>query len=372
MTSHSIPSKSAVVLLEDDQPSPDHERMVHRALAVRLAGLLGIPFIPAAEVVPDTANNYYYLPARTLIDHARYRPLGIATIHDLYGGVVARPFMATKAISHGLPPGAPGPEGWTTRFCELAGSALLDGFTVFSLAEARLAGQVMLQRAPLRLKPVRATAGRGQTVITQATELERALALMDPDEVAIWGLVLEENLQSVQTYSVGQVAVADITVSYFGSQQLTLDHMGDSVYGGSELTVTRGGYPQLLGLPMDEATRLAIELAQRYEQAALQSFPELIASRRNYDVARGLNHLGQWRTGVLEQSWRVGGASSAEVLAIEAFANDAALQSVIASTHEVFDDKELPADAVLFYQGDDHEVGLISKYARVRDYEYSK
>ncbi|HCN46511.1 MAG TPA: DUF3182 domain-containing protein, partial [Pseudomonas sp.] len=46
------------------------------------------------------------------------------------------------------------------------------------------------------------------------------------------------------------------------------------------------------------------------------------------------------------------------------------LRRVRASTHEVFGDPTLPADATLFYQGDDREVGRICKYARIRDYDH--
>ncbi|MNN48574.1 hypothetical protein D3C81_1630610 [compost metagenome] len=174
----------------------------------------------------------------------------------------------------------------------------------------------------------------------------------------------------METFSVGQVTVAGITASYYGTQQLTQDHQGESVYGGSDLVVVRGDYDQLLQLQMSEQLRLAITQARRYEAAAYHAFPGFVASRRNYDVARGLNLRGQVRSGVLEQSWRIGGASSAEVLALQAFAADPSLQRLRASTHEVFEPVEVPPDATLFYQGDDSDVGQISKFARVRPYDH--
>ncbi|MNG37774.1 hypothetical protein D3C84_1252280 [compost metagenome] len=73
---------------------------------------------------------------------------------------------------------------------------------------------------------------------------------------------------------------------------------------------------------------------------------------------------------MLEQSWRIGGASSAEILALQAFAADPALTRLRASTHEVFGTPDLPADATIFYKGVDSELGRVCKYARLRDYDH--
>ncbi|MDD2050788.1 DUF3182 family protein [Pseudomonas putida] len=361
--------KQGVVLLDTRQHTPEHEHSVHLKLAERLAQLLDTQVVVPTR--PPTAyDNFYYLPTETLIDPARYQEIGIASTQDLFGGVVARPYMATKAISHPLPANAHYPLGWTDDFARQASDALLRGYTAFSLKDATHAAALLLRDGPLRIKPVRATAGRGQTVVTSMTEVEQALAGLDEKELALWGLTLEENLTQVQTFSVGQALVAGILCSYYGTQQLTRDHSGEEIYGGSDLVLVRGDYDILLQLGLEDALRLAITQARTYEQSALQNFPGFIASRRNYDVARGLNGEGKPRSGVLEQSWRIGGASSAEILALQAFAADPALTRLRASTHEAFGTPDLPADATIFYQGDDSELGRICKYARLRDYDH--
>ncbi|WP_374046000.1 DUF3182 family protein [Pseudomonas donghuensis] len=361
--------KQGVVLLDTRQTTPAHEHSVHLKLAERLAQLFHTEVVTPAQP-PTAKENFYYLPTETLIGLARYRAMGISAPTDLYGGLVSQPYMATKAISHPLPADARFPLGWTDDFARLASDALLRGYSVFSLDDAIRAAELLLREGPLRLKPVRATAGRGQTVVNNMKELERALGSMDAQEIALWGLTLEENLSEVQTFSVGQALVAGILCSYYGTQQLTRDHQGADIYGGSDLVLVRGDYDALLQLALEDHLRLAITQARTYEQAALQAFPGFIASRRNYDVARGLNSQGKLRSGVLEQSWRIGGASSAEVLALQAFAADPALTRVRASTHEAFDAPELPADATVFYQGDDSEIGSVCKYARIRDYDH--
>lgn len=362
--------KAGVVLMYDGVDAPEHEQAVHQGLAIRLATLLGARFIDEDEAAHASDSNLYYLPSRTLIDSPRHALLGIRSEQDLFGGVVDYPFMATKAISHPLPPGSHSPHGWTDAFAKACGDALLHGWTVFSLAEARVTGGQMLRSGAVRLKPVRASAGRGQVVVRDRPALDTALATMSDDELAVWGLVLEQNLTEVETFSVGQVRVAGITASYFGTQQLTHDNAGEEVYGGSTLTVVRGDLRKLSRLDVDGPTRLAIEQALRYDSAADMHLAGFFASRRNYDIAQGKDEDGVMRSGVLEQSWRVGGASSAEVLALEAFAADPMLDIVTASTHEVFGECTVPETATLFYQGDDAEVGRISKYAQIGIYEH--
>ena len=66
---------------------------------------------------------------------------------------------------------------------------------------------------------------------------------------------------------------------------------------------------------------------------------------------------------MLEQSWRLGGASAAEIVALEAFSRDPALDAVRASTHEVHGECDLPSGAIVQFEGMDERVGPITKYA---------
>jgi hypothetical protein len=305
-----------------------------------------------------------------LIGKPNHSALNIQSVDDLFGGLVAEPFMATKAISHPLLKDATAqPPGWSRQFHDDAADAVLGGFTVFNEADALKAGRLILADGPARIKPVLATAGRGQIVARNDSELVAAIAQQNMEEVATWGLVLEEDLSDVITLSVGQVQVAGIVASYHGTQCLTEDNSGETVYGGSTLWIVRGGYEKLLELDLDEHVRRAVTQAMHYEKAALACFPDFIASRRNYDIAQGTNARGERCSGVLEQSWRIGGASPAEVEALLAFAADPDLQRICASTHEIYGETRIPADASVLYEGDDPDVGLISKFTKVQPYE---
>src|SRR5262249_51647880 len=160
----------------------------------------------------------------------------------------------------------------------------------------------------------RARGGTGQIVVSKVSELSAALEGIDETEIEKDALVVEENLTDVATLSVGLADVGGITISYYGTQNLTLDNNGASVYGGSRLFVVRGEFQTLLQSNPEENVRLAIHQARQFEAAVSELFPDVFASRRNYDVVQGLNARGTWCSGVLEQSWRIGGATGAELL----------------------------------------------------------
>lgn len=362
--------KAAVVLLPTHKKLATHEVVVHQKLAEKIATLLGCEFLGLYDSAIHKTPDLYFIPSDTLIGKLENSALNIKSADDLFGGLIAEPFMATKAISHPLLDDATAqPKGWSRQIHEDAADSVLAGFTVFNEVDALRAGELILASGPARIKPVLATAGRGQIVATDQAELKAAIAEQNMEEVATWGLVIEEDLTDVITLSVGQVQVAGITASYHGTQCLTEDNNGETVYGGSTLWIVRGGYDALLELELEEPVRRAITQAMHYENAALKYFPDFIASRRNYDIAQGTNAQGKRRSGVLEQSWRIGGASPAEVEAILAFAADPALQRICASTHEIYGETTIPADASVLYEGDDPDVGFISKFTKVQPYE---
>ncbi|WP_397449977.1 DUF3182 family protein [Pseudomonas sp. NA-150] len=365
--------KAQVVLLATHKKLAVHEVAVHQALAKNIADLLGAQFAGLYDPALHHGPGLYFIPSDTLFRQAQNDALGIQSINDFFGGMIDQPFMATKAISHPLLKHATArPETWCVAFSQQAGDAVLEGFTVFNQVDALRAGCLLLEQGPVRIKPVLATAGRGQIVVNTEVQLNEAISGQDLGEIATWGLVLEEDLQDVVTYSVGQVQLAGITASYYGTQRLTLDNHDETVYAGSALWMVRGGYAELLKLEIEAPIRRAIDQAITYEKATVACFPGFLASRRNYDIAQGKNAGGQTCSGVLEQSWRIGGASAAEIEALMAFAADPALQRIRCSTHEVYGETSVPADARVLYSGNDPEVGFITKYTRVQPYEHQQ
>jgi hypothetical protein len=358
------PHARGQVVVSDALPDRrDHDTLSRVAVARRLAQLLGYAFsgaTPAADAGPA-----YHVPGRTLAqDEAA--ALGITGERDLLGGVVPWPFVATKVVSHGLVgEGAAAPDGWAHGLAGALAGVVLPGYSVFDAGSARRAGHELLASGPVRIKAACAAGGSGQWVAADAGSLDRVLAGIDGDALCRHGLVLERHLVAVSTVSIGQLTVPGARIAYHGTQQLATDHRGQPVYGGSDIVAIRGTMADLLALELPPATRLAIDQAIRYDAAMQAAFPGLFASRRNYDVAVGTDAGGRVWSGVLEQSWRLGGASAAEVAVLESFAADPSREVVRAATREAYGPIDVPRGAVVHYQGVDREVGHITKYSQV-------
>ncbi|HKH95803.1 MAG TPA: DUF3182 family protein, partial [Beijerinckiaceae bacterium] len=184
-----------------------HERETRARIAQRLAALKGYAFSGEYDPGTSCARPLYFASGDTFVGQEA-AALGIASEHDLFGGVVPHAFVATKVISHPLVDReAAAPAGWTHTFAERVGHAVLSGFSVFSREDACVAGRRLLERGPARVKPVHETGGRGQTVVTTPGDLDALVATVDEAELARDGLVIEENLTEVTTYSVGLVRV---------------------------------------------------------------------------------------------------------------------------------------------------------------------
>lgn len=369
MTGGSAKARGAVVVYacKPHRNPHGHECMTQSELARRLAALRGDDF--AGEYDPSCRYDgpVYFVPSDTLVLLEAAQSLGIYGEQDLFGGVVPFPFVATKTITHGLPDAqSHAPGGWSTAFAQRVQDAVLPGYSAFTLSDARNAALRLLKGGAVRLKKAGGIGGLGQVVITDADELEAQLEALDIDELLQKGVVLERNLKNVATHSVGQARVGNLLATYCGIQRLTVSNHGEQVYGGSNLTVVRGDFDALLRLPLADAVRTAIGQARVYHAAAIASYAGMYASRANYDVAQGVDDEGQWYSGVLEQSWRIGGASAAELAALEAFRADPALNVVSASTTEIYGEyPTVPTDAQLVFQGDDEQIGRITKYSRI-------
>ncbi|HET9663001.1 MAG TPA: DUF3182 family protein [Burkholderiales bacterium] len=346
-----------------------HERASRTWVAQRLAALKRYEY--GGEYDPGARYDgpLYFVPNDTVVGVESARRLGIENEADLFGGVVPYPFIATKTITHPLvSPEACAPEGWSDTFAARVRDAVFPGYSAFTSEDARLAAQRVLKKGSARVKLGRGIGGMGQEVIASLTELDALLERVGSEALRRDGIVIEWNLEYVITYSVGQVRVAGLTAGYCGTQRTTPNAAGMDVYGGSDLLVVRGGFEALQDVELTPQARLAVEQACKYDAAAFGEFPGFIASRRNYDVAQGMNTEGRPCSGVLEQSWRIGGASAAEVAALEAFRADPATRAVRASTVEVYGEAQVPPHAMVQYSGDDEHTGPITKYTVVTPY----
>ncbi len=313
-----------------------HEAETQREIARRLARLLGGRF--DADCRPGDATDVYWVPNDTVVGEDAARRLGLRGPHDLFGGCVPWAFVATKAITHPrVSPEALVPAGWSDAFARRVDDGTLAGYTAFTRGDAIVAARVLLERGPVRLKPVIGTGGRGQRVCADAREVEATLDALAEQAFGAaperGGVVLEQDLVDVETFSVGQLDVPGLAASYVGTQRTTRDNDGERGYGGSTLSVVRGGFDAIASRRWRPPVRAALAAARAYDEAAHACFPAFFASRRNYDVVVGRDALGRVRCGVLEQSERFGAGHAP------------------------------PPGAEVFFDGTDADAGPLLKYA---------
>jgi hypothetical protein len=344
--------------------SDEHQHCARTVIARHLAGLTGSAFAGDFSGEVDSAVEPYFLPADTLTGEEARR-YGIDGEEDLFGGVVPCDFVASKAISHCLvSEDAAAPPEWNRQFSDAIADVVLPGFTVFSREDAETGAKELLRNGPVQLKATGGFAGFGQEKIASASDLDVVLDEQDWDNIGRKGLVLEQRLENISASSVGQVKVGGITASYYALQKEVSDENRDNIYVGSALLVVRGDFDDLLSLDLSEGERSAIRDARKFDAAVDEHFEGFFASRRNYDVIRGFDPDGRPISGVLEQSWRIGGATAAEVLALEAFTSNPGLDRVKCRTVEVFGElADVPDDALLLYRGVDPKAGPITRYA---------
>ncbi|MCC4609326.1 DUF3182 family protein [Xanthomonas campestris] len=344
-----------------------HERATHAWVCSELARLLGAHDAGLDTVTASAAGDQHaalHVPDDTLTSE-QARALGIDGRHGLLGGIVPHAFVATKVIGHPLiGPAATRVTGWNQALALALIPTTLPGYTVFSRDDALQALDRLLPDGQVRLKLPTGVGGNGQWRIADAAALALALDGLPEHYLQTHGAVLERNILQPLTHSVGELCVAGVQIAYYGTQCSVRNAEGEDVYGGSSLRVHRGSLEALLGTGLPPLQRRVVEQACRYDRSIAAAFAGLQVSRRNYDVVSGEDPHAGAVCGVLEQSWRIGGATPAELAAIACFQQHPGLHWVRASTHEIYEG-EPPADAQVYYRASRPGAGPRYKYRRV-------
>ena len=354
-----------------DGQAGGHDRESRANVAQHLAHVMHWPYGGTYDASVHYSKPLYLVPHDALLA-SQAAAIGVHTADELFGGVVPHAFVATKAITHPLVSrDAVAPEGWSHACAENMHDAALRGYTAFDRRDARAAALALLRHGPVRIKSVTGIGGAGQHLVRDAAGIDPALEAVGDDALATSGVAIEEHLEDSVTYSVGAVTCGSIDIAYWGTQSAVTNPRGHEVYGGSTLDVVRGNFDDLLAAGLAQQRYEAVVLAQAYDAAAFAAYPAAYASRRNYDVLFGRDASGRLRSGVLEQSWRIGGASGAEVVALDAFRRDRARTCVRCATVEIYDDAcVVPEGAVVYYRGVDPQAGPLTKYAIALDAEH--
>src|SRR2546421_3985301 len=91
-----------------------HESATYKEIARKLAVLKDCEFAEEFDASCRYDGPVYFVPDDTLFSIELAHSLGIRGEHDLFGGVVPFPFVATKTITHPLlAADSRAPDGWT-------------------------------------------------------------------------------------------------------------------------------------------------------------------------------------------------------------------------------------------------------------------
>lgn len=361
------PARRTVYTLYASARRGAHERASQEWVARRIAALLGWDFGGEHGPRRATGRRAYFVPDETLTT-AQAAALGIESEDDLFGGVVPHAFVASKVITHPLPTAdSAAPEGWVHALAPRLAGSVLAGFSVFDPGAIEAAGlRLLAAGGTVRIKEAQARGGNGQHLVDDATALRAVAARLDPEGVRRHGVVLEQHLERALTCSVGEIRIGGRCLGYLGNQHQVSDRGGQQVYGGSSLRVVEGGLDALEALPgaATGSEAEALRHARRYDAAVGTAYPGFFASRRNYDVVAGEDAQGRRRCGVLEQSWRMGGASPAEILALAAFLGARPPPALEVSCHESHDPGHIaPPQAEVHFHDPGASRGPVIKYA---------
>lgn len=328
----------------------NHRHVAYRCLAERIAQLMQMEFVGDRELAGSQPGRSVYVVPHDSIERDTADRWRVHQRHHLFGGVVPHAFVASKAIVHPrISADAAAPAGWSDAFAEQVRPVVLEGFTAFDRESLAVAARRLLQTGPVRLKEALGSGGRSQYVVADHAALREQLDRLDADTLRR-GVLVEPQLQSCSTLSVGQVHLAGVRMSYCGIQHNLTLPCGTSAYAGSELFCVRGGMDVLQEARLPHRARLAITQAWHFHRSAQRHFPGLLISRANYDVIVGTTLDGAPRSGVLEQSWRIGGASGAEIEAVRLLAEDPRRTRAAVRTVECYDSSPPPPGAWVTYR----------------------
>jgi hypothetical protein len=92
------PHGIVVVYVPNERYGSPHEQVTRAQIACRLAALKGFDFADAYDTAKRHPGPVYIVPSDTLVGLDTAHAVGIHSEHDLFGGLVPYPFVATKAI----------------------------------------------------------------------------------------------------------------------------------------------------------------------------------------------------------------------------------------------------------------------------------
>lgn len=302
------------------------------------------------------------LDAAFWVPHAPMTPeeagaLGITSKEQIFGAVV-EPLHAQKSVFHcPLPRATYVPAHFPLDFSRSVQVISAPGYTAFTPQDALLAFESLLQQGHSpRFKNPTATAGLGQRVASNRQEAEAVIAAISGDVFRRFGVVIEANIPisvgQPHAFSSGWIELGGEEYTYVGTQS-----QGEkNIYTGTRLHMVRGHEPPYVpDIPNAVTDHTTYLLGLLGLLDGLQ-----IATRCNFNFVKSMHD----EVFAVEPTFRIGGATGAELLAIGYLKDHPEEDQVVASTRFVYDQHEpLPAGAHRLYSGNDRIFGVREIFA---------
>ena len=338
----------------------------------------------------DQGKTYYVADKTIVLEFTENQKLIkdalIESEKDFFGGIVPRAYQSTKAIMHPLVSReAACPLGWSHEFSQelVHLDLVLPGFTVFNIEDIRTAFNHLYDKGvyQIRLKDPLGYLGMNQFIVTSFQELEQFISdkIVDNEKLEQYGLVVEENLcpEDLKIYS-----VSFVTVGFHQVQCIGVQRFSQGLYAGTDFVIMQTGkyiLPELLarvGIFNNEDAQVIIDKALLFRALLNKHIPEIKTARFNLDIVSGIASIYSngtcelvKRFALLEQSFRVGGASAAEIWGLEYLLCHPSVDAVCASTYYRYGDEayQTVSGEENLYCGVDSRLGSISTSVKVHE-----
>ena len=345
LNGQSAGSRGVVVAYVSDQQAhaSEHERITQAEFARRLAALKDYEAGGLYEPRRPCPGRIYFVPGITLT-RSQAAALGIRGPDDLFGGVVPHAFVATKVISHPLVrPDAAALPGWNPAFGAQVGERCWPAMPL-SITTMRAEPAIGCSKAgrcaSSRSAPPAAAASGGAR---RRLELQRQLEAIDPGEVVTHGAGARRKPERRPHHqrrpgegrrSHGKLLRPAAPDAQQPGERGLRRLRPDRVRGDFDALLAQDVPPEIRG---GDRAGAALQRGRR-SLATPASLPRATTTTSSL----GRDAAGRSRSGVLEQSWRLGGATGAEIAALEVFRDQPGRNRVRASAIEVFGESPPP------------------------------
>jgi len=295
--------KSYINLSGSSQEYRPYIRERNAAVAQAVSKIAGLEF---DGEIDDLSSERNVIPAVTAL-----KTKVLDSQFSLYGLLIDRENHVHKTILHTIATGFK-QRSQSEEVCKgVEGRFVLPGYSAYDAEQAQRAFNLLLQEhGRVRLKAANESDGNGQISFETQDMFNNYIT----HGIGREGVVLEPDLYHPATYSVGFCVLNNIQYSFVAQEKKATRSNGTDEYRGADATVCAGPIEELRKFAQNTQQNEAIELASGFHN--VYSHVDPIASRLSFDVIMGEDFRGNYQSGVVDITGRIGGTCPAIMEAI--------------------------------------------------------